>query len=212
MQSAAPAGPSPAIVIASIPYPCVWGVRLHTRGALVQYCTFAMARVPSACDDGSWLETKRWPGIDARVVCRAMLARHESPTRQRVEVAQARGSLTAGKLGTRFPAASAVSQVKTRLAAKLSAIHVGGHHCGPRWSPDFDVVEIGDADGLAHHNCDVEIVSSAARLDGDGDRVPHPLHGDVDGLPCTEPRPRIARIKHVHLQCRCWARGRAGPE
>jgi hypothetical protein len=76
---------------------------------------------------------------------------------------------------------------------------------------------------LAHHNCDctwvarreikqndvrsekaggrhtVEMVSSAARHDGDGDRVPHPFHGDVEGLPCAEPRPRIARIKHVHL-------------
>ena len=68
-----------------------------------------MAPVPLARDDGPWLETKRRAGIDARVVCRAMLARHESPTRQRVEVAQARASRTAGELGACFPAAIAAS-------------------------------------------------------------------------------------------------------
>ena len=45
----------------------------------------------------------------------------------------------------------------------------------------------------------VEMVASAACLDGNGDRIPHPLHGDVDGLPSAEPCPRIARIEHVHL-------------
>ena len=49
----------------------------------------------------------------------------------------------------------------------------------------------------------VEMVASAACLNGNGDRIPHPLHGDVDGLPSAEPCPRIARIEHVHLMGPC---------
>ena len=126
--------------------------------------TFACISRSAACrsgyvtrlarDGGSWLEAKHRPGVDARVVCRAMLARDERPTRKSVKVVQARGSPTARELGARLSAATAATQVKTRLTAKLSAIHVGGQHGGPRWSSDLDVVEIGDADGLAHHDGD----------------------------------------------------------
>ena len=81
-----------------------------------------------------------------------MLARDERPTRKSVKVVQARGSPTARELGARLSAATAATQVKTRLTAKLSAIHVGGQHGGPRWSSDLDVVErvLGEVQELLH--------------------------------------------------------------